>query len=55
MFSDERPFVCEMATLESGELSSCARSAEAVTRDQEFRREGWTEAAIILCKLNKSL
>ena len=23
--------------------------------NQEFRREGWTEAAIILCKLNKSL
>ena len=22
---------------------------------QEFRREGWTETAIILCKLNKSL
>ena len=22
---------------------------------QEFRREGWTETAVILCKLNKSL
>ena len=22
---------------------------------QEFRREGWTETAIIVCKLNKSL
>ena len=26
-----------------------------VSPDQEFRREGWTETAIILCKLNKSL
>ena len=24
-------------------------------KNQEFRREGWTETAIILCKLNKSL
>ena len=23
--------------------------------DQELRREGWTETAVILCKLNKSL
>ena len=23
--------------------------------NQEFRREGWTETAIIVCKLNKSL
>ena len=23
--------------------------------DQESRREGWTDAAIMLCKLNKSL
>ena len=23
--------------------------------DQEFRREGWTETAVIVCKLNKSL
>ena len=22
---------------------------------QEFRREGWTETAIMVCKLNKSL
>ena len=22
---------------------------------QEFRREGWTDTAIIVCKLNKSL
>ena len=26
-----------------------------IADDQEFRREGWTETAIILCKLNKSL
>ena len=24
-------------------------------QQQEFRREGWTETAIIVCKLNKSL
>ena len=26
-----------------------------IIQNQEFRREGWTETAIILCKLNKSL
>ena len=26
-----------------------------VSCNQEFRREGWTETAIILCKLNQSL
>ena len=26
-----------------------------INMDKEFRREGWTETAIILCKLNKSL
>ena len=28
---------------------------EIETFMQEFRREGWTETVIILCKLNKSL
>ena len=27
----------------------------ADTLNQESRREGWTETAVILCKLNKSL
>ena len=32
------------------------KSAEWLNfRNQEFRREGWTVTAIILCKLNKSL
>ena len=26
-----------------------------INQTQEFRREGWTETAVILCKLNKSL
>ena len=33
--------------MEESDLRNCS--------DQEFRREGWTETAIILCKLNKSL
>ena len=28
---------------------------ECHTSTQELRREGWTETAVILCKLNKSL
>ena len=30
-------------------------SEQYFSSDQEFRREGWTETAVILCKLNKSL
>ena len=30
-------------------------SSDFHTSYQEFRREGWTETAIIVCKLNKSL
>ena len=32
-----------------------SRQAQKDATKQEFRREGWTETAVILCKLNKSL
>ena len=36
-------------------IPSLSRHWRLLCPNQEFRREGWTETSIILCKLNKSL
>ena len=42
-----------------GKANLCVKQNESFKKvmkdiDQESRREGWTDAAIMLCKLNKS-